>query len=136
MLALIFSFSVPSSSASTTFLAPKAFTRSTRFAYRPKVSASHLITPAEAAGSASAIDADSASEPAITPIDVDAFFIAQVIVRAPDMIGRKRRRAYWWSMILSENRYPLFGIMLLLVEHDLVRKPVSTFRDHALIGGA
>src|SRR5262245_20577901 len=140
MLALIFSFSVPSSSASTTFLAPKAFTRSTRFAYRPKVSASHLITPAEAAGSASAIDADSASEPAITPIDVDAFFIAQVIVRAPDMIGRKRRRAYCWSMILSENRCPpriksgagFFGIMLLLVEHDLVRKPVPTFRDHAL----
>jgi len=20
--------------------------------------------------------------------------------------------SYWWSMILSENRYPLFGIML------------------------
>src|SRR5215475_4974176 len=34
-------------------------------------------------------------------------------------------------MILSENRYPLFGIMLLLVEHDLVRT-VPTFRDHAL----
>jgi hypothetical protein len=46
-----------------------------------------LITSAETARSASAIDADSASEPAITPIDVDAFFIPQVIVRAPDMIG-------------------------------------------------
>src|SRR4029450_8979380 len=35
-------------------------------------------------------------------------------------------------MILSKTRYPLFGVMLLLLEHDLVRKPVSTFRDHAL----
>jgi hypothetical protein len=50
--------------------------------------------------------------------------------------------AYWWSMIFSENRYPpriksgagFFGIMLLSVEHDLFRKPVSTFRDHALRG--
>jgi len=22
------------------------------------------------------------------------------------------RHPYWWSMIFSENRYPLFGIML------------------------
>ena len=36
-----------------------------------------------------------------------------------------------WSMILSENRRPLSGITLLL-EHDLFRKPVSTFRDHGL----
>jgi hypothetical protein len=49
------------------------------------------------------------------------------------------------SMILSENRFPLFRIMLwtmiqtnwitaqiLCFEHDLVRKPVSTFPDHAL----
>src|SRR5215510_4214900 len=45
--------------------------------------------------------------------------------------------AYCWSMIFSENRYPLFGIMLWLLEHDLFRKLVSTFRDHALgIDGA
>jgi hypothetical protein len=31
------------------------------------------------------------------------------------------------------NRLPLFGIMLLS-EHDLFRKPVTTFRDHALSG--
>jgi hypothetical protein len=34
-------------------------------------------------------------------------------------------------MILSENRFPLFRIMLLSLEHDLVGKPVSTFPDHA-----
>ena len=34
-------------------------------------------------------------------------------------------------VILSENRCPLFGITLFLVR-DLVRKPVPTFRDHAL----
>src|SRR5262245_26518358 len=34
-------------------------------------------------------------------------------------------------MILSENRYPLFGIRRLFA-HDLVRKPVPTFRDQAL----
>ena len=34
-------------------------------------------------------------------------------------------------MILSENRFPLFGIMRILFAHDLVRKPVPTFRDHA-----
>jgi len=34
------------------------------------------------------------------------------------------------STILSENRCTLFGIMLFL-EHDLVRKPLHTFRDHA-----
>jgi hypothetical protein len=27
--------------------------------------------------------------------------------------------AYWWSMIFSENRYPLFGIML----YDIRRHP-------------
>jgi hypothetical protein len=38
------------------------------------------------------------------------------------------------SMILSENRYPLFRIMLSFrFEHDLVGKPVSTFPDHALV---
>jgi hypothetical protein len=26
-----------------------------------------------------------------------------------DLVGSG---AYWWSMIFSENRYPLFGIML------------------------
>src|SRR5882724_11271438 len=51
------------------------------------------------------------------------------------------------SMIFSENRNPLFGIMLTpahrrarmttaretpLLSHDLSRKPVPTFRDHAL----
>ena len=25
---------------------------------------------------------------------------------------RHHALAYWWSMIFSENRYPLFGIML------------------------
>jgi hypothetical protein len=35
------------------------------------------------------------------------------------------------SMIFSENRCTLFGIMLLF-EHDLFRKPLHTFRDHAL----
>src|SRR5262249_25132739 len=39
--------------------------------------------------------------------------------------------AYWWRMIFSENRYSFFGIMRLLVAHDLIRKPVPTFRDHA-----
>jgi hypothetical protein len=34
-------------------------------------------------------------------------------------------------MIFSENRCTFFGIMLLLVEHDLVRKPLHSFRDHA-----
>ena len=34
-------------------------------------------------------------------------------------------------MIFSEHRYPLFQIMLLF-EHDLFGKPVSTFPDHAL----
>ncbi len=33
-------------------------------------------------------------------------------------------------MISSENRFPLFGIMGSFA-HDLVRKPVPTFRDHA-----
>ena len=33
----------------------------------------------------------------------------------------------------AENRCPLFGIMLYPLEHDLFRKPVPTFRDHALI---
>ena len=33
-------------------------------------------------------------------------------------------------MIFSENRFPLFGIMLFPA-HDLFRKPVPTFRDHA-----
>src|SRR5262249_43950312 len=42
-----------------------------------------------------------------------------------------RARAYWWRMIFSENRYSFFGIMRLLVAHDLIRKPVPTFRDHA-----
>jgi hypothetical protein len=38
-----------------------------------------------------------------------------------------------WSMIFSQNRFPLFRIMVeLFVEHDLFRKPVPTFRDHAL----
>src|SRR5437868_373674 len=31
------------------------------------------------------------------------------------------------SMIFSENRCPLFGIMLVLPEHDLFRKPVPIF---------
>src|ERR1700730_13118351 len=34
-------------------------------------------------------------------------------------------------MIFSENRFPLFGITLLN-QHDPFRKPVPTFRDHAL----
>src|SRR5262249_33419420 len=34
-------------------------------------------------------------------------------------------------MIFSENRFPLFRIMLL-IEHDLFAKPVPTFPDHAL----
>jgi hypothetical protein len=33
-------------------------------------------------------------------------------------------------MIFSEDRYPLFGIMRIFA-HDLFRKPVPTFRDHA-----
>jgi hypothetical protein len=36
------------------------------------------------------------------------------------------------SVIFSENRKPLFGIMLFAFEHDLFRKPETTFRDHAL----
>jgi hypothetical protein len=36
-----------------------------------------------------------------------------------------------WSTIFSENRYPLLGIMLFAFEHDLFRKAVATFRDHA-----
>jgi hypothetical protein len=40
--------------------------------------------------------------------------------------------AFQWSMIFSENRQPLFGIMLL-VEHDLSEKPVSAFRDNGLM---
>src|ERR1044072_4890814 len=37
------------------------------------------------------------------------------------------------GMIWSEKPYPLSAVMLwLLAEHDLFRKPVSTFRDHAL----
>jgi hypothetical protein len=39
---------------------------------------------------------------------------------------------FYWSMILSENRHPLFRIMLILLEHDLIGKPASTFPDHAL----
>src|ERR1051326_8886073 len=35
-------------------------------------------------------------------------------------------------MILSENRFPIFGIMLF-AKHDLFRKPVPTFRGHALL---
>src|SRR6185312_15060391 len=35
-------------------------------------------------------------------------------------------------MIFSENRVPLFGIMLLFA-HDLFRKPRPTFRDHAFV---
>src|SRR5258705_13078621 len=36
-------------------------------------------------------------------------------------------------MIFSENRYHFSGsCFILLAEHDLFRKPVSTFRDHAL----
>jgi hypothetical protein len=36
-------------------------------------------------------------------------------------------------MIFSENRFPLFRIMLYLsLEHDLFGKPVPTFPDHAL----
>jgi hypothetical protein len=36
-------------------------------------------------------------------------------------------------MIFSENRFPLFRIMLALdfAGHDLFGKPVSTFPDHA-----
>jgi hypothetical protein len=30
----------------------------------------------------------------------------------PQAPGRCARVIYWWSMIFSENRYPLFGIML------------------------
>jgi hypothetical protein len=44
---------------------------------------------------------------------------------------RRRSFSFRLSMILSENRRPLFGIMLVSLEHDLVRKPVPTFRDHA-----
>jgi len=33
-------------------------------------------------------------------------------------------------MIFSENRFPLFQIMLF-IEHDLFGKPVPTFPDHA-----
>src|SRR6266478_2441658 len=36
-------------------------------------------------------------------------------------------------MIFSENRFPLFRIMLYLFEHDLFGKPVPTFPDHALV---
>jgi hypothetical protein len=38
------------------------------------------------------------------------------------------------GMIFSENRFPLFRIMLALdfAGHDLFGKPVSTFPDHAL----
>jgi hypothetical protein len=35
-------------------------------------------------------------------------------------------------VIFSENRCPLFGITHSLFVRDLFRKPVSTFRDHAL----
>src|SRR6185437_2986254 len=35
-------------------------------------------------------------------------------------------------MIFSENRFPLFGIMRYLPAHDFLRKPVPTFRNHAL----
>jgi hypothetical protein len=41
-----------------------------------------------------------------------------------------------WSMILSENRPPLFRIMHISVEHDLVGKPATTFPDHAYFSGA
>jgi hypothetical protein len=36
-------------------------------------------------------------------------------------------------MIFSENRLPLFRIMLFLMEHDLFGKPVATFPDHAVL---
>src|SRR5262249_5009923 len=49
--------------------------------------------------------------------------------------------AFWWSVIFSENRCPPriksgagFSGSCFLAEHDLFRKPVSTFRDHALGG--
>jgi hypothetical protein len=45
-----------------------------------------LITPADAGRSADAIDGDSASHPAITPMDADAPFIEQAIVRTPDIV--------------------------------------------------
>jgi hypothetical protein len=34
-------------------------------------------------------------------------------------------------MILSENRFPLFRDHAFCFAHDLLRKPVPTFRDHA-----
>src|SRR5450830_176480 len=76
--------------------------------------------------------------------------------------ARASGRAFiYWRMILSENRFPLFGIMrvrqvsrpwsriivdggcesagvrprIYILAHDLVRKPVPTFRDHARATG-
>src|SRR5262249_22111034 len=41
---------------------------------------------------------------------------ATISFRRPHFRGSRARcnraLAYWWSMIFSENRYPLFGIML------------------------
>jgi hypothetical protein len=48
-------------------------------------------------------------------------------------IGHPASLAFCLSMIFSENRCPLFRIMLLF-EHDLFGKPVSTFPDHAPAG--
>jgi hypothetical protein len=36
------------------------------------------------------------------------------------------------SMVGSENGFPLFADHGPLAAHDLIRKPVPTFRDHAL----
>jgi hypothetical protein len=48
-------------------------------------------------------------------------------------LDRHPALAFCLSMIFSENRFPLFRIMLsFLFEHDLFGKPVSTFPDHAL----
>src|SRR5262249_44785986 len=56
--------------------------------------------------------------------------------RFPSTIRKRNncgaRSNFLLRMILSENRFPLFGIMRILFAHDLVRKPVPTFRDHAL----
>jgi hypothetical protein len=45
------------------------------------------------------------------------------------LIPSERDARYWWSMIFSENRYSLFGIMLYDASHWLNRSSIWTIRS-------
>src|ERR1035441_3964408 len=53
---------------------------------------------------------------------------------APGSTHSRYRHVFFLRIIYSENRSAVFDVMRWsLFARDLIRKPVSTFRDHALV---